>query len=172
MPRHSTCLAADEETLLVGTIGGYFEVRGDERKDVFPKELAGLVVTALLRDGERTWVGTQGRGLAEVSVDGEVVWHDERRGLRDDWITCLGRDTRGRIVAGTFVGGASVLDGQWHDVVGTEGNCVTGISGAWIATRQGVFLDGRRASDEETTALVVRGDEVWIGTRQGPKRVR
>lgn len=172
LPRHSTCLAAEGDTLLVGTIGGFFELRGEERKDVFPKELAGLVVTALLRDGERTWVGTQGRGLAEVSQGGRVVWHDERRGLRDDWITCLGRDAQGRIVAGTFVGGASVLDGVWKSVAGTEGSCVTGISGVWISTRQGLVREGKRISDEEATSLVVRGDEVWIGTRQGPKRVQ
>ena len=162
--RRSTALAADGTKLLVGTIGGFYD--GD--RPVFPPELAGVVVTALLGDGPRVWLGTQGRGIAEVDRrSGRLVWHDERAGLGDDWITCLGRDGRGRVVAGTFVAGAFTLDGAWRPVVGTQGTCVSGVGGGWVATRQGLYFEGRLVEGSEATALLVERGAAAVGTRSG-----
>ena len=166
--RTSTAIAADGDRLLVGTIGGFYD--GD--RPVFPPALAGVVVTALLADAHTVWLGTQGRGLAEIDRrTGALKWHDERNGLGDDWITCLGCDERGRLVAGTFVAGAYVLDGRWSPVPGTAGTCVSGVDGSWVATRSGTFKAGVRVDPTEATALLVEGNEVWIGTRTGPRRI-
>ena len=166
--RTSTAIAADGDRLLVGTIGGFYD--GD--RPVFPPALAGVVVTALLADEHTVWLGTQGRGLAEIDRrTGALKWHDERNGLGDDWITCLGWDERGRLVAGTFVAGAYVCEGRWSRVPGTAGTCVSGVDGPWVATRSGTFRSGIRVDSTEATTLLVEGNDVLIGTRSGVRRI-
>ncbi len=154
--RGATTVAADGEALLVGTVGGWTEIGADgAKRTVRPPALAGVVTTCLLARGGTLWIGTQGRGLYEWDRGSGVGrWHDERGGLTDDWITALGVDEGGRVVAGTFVGGALALEGgRWTVVPGTEGGCVTAVLGADVATRRGVVRGGAVVVPGEAQAL-------------------
>src|SRR5205823_5952031 len=96
----------------------------------FPKELAGTPTTAVMAHRGHLWLGTQGRGLAEVELaTGAVSIQDERNGLPDDWITCLGR-MGDRVLAGTFVGGLA-----WQQA-GTPALLEGGDRGKWRAVTE------------------------------------
>jgi ligand-binding sensor domain-containing protein len=133
-------------------------------------------------DGDRLWIGTQKRGLGEYSYrDGRFIWHDERHGLPDDWITCIAR-SGGVLYAGTFVGGLARYDGKkWHDIPQLRGENVTalepdGQGGLFIATRNGVWRQLPQGElsklsqpwlDAEAQALWYSEKGLWIGTRTG-----
>lgn len=184
--RQASALAADGERLYVAQWGGWSEWDGvlwTHHLNV--PELHGLPITALCPDGDTLWVGTQGRGLAEISrAQGTVRWHDERNGLPDDWVTCLTR-SQGRVLAGTFVGGLARWDGtRWttfHELAGQNVTALEadGASGVFIATRQGVWrlpaedsplqsLAGLCPSlDPEAQSLCAVPSGLWIGARTG-----
>ncbi|MFN3653492.1 MAG: hypothetical protein ACK47B_28265 [Armatimonadota bacterium] len=183
--RQVSALAADGDRLYAAQWGGWSEYDGREWiHHLNLPELQGLPITCLLPAGETLWVGTQGRGLAEVHrPSGTVRWHDERHGLPDDWVTVLGR-TGQTICAGTFVGGLAWKSGdRWTVTPELEGENVTDLAedrpdGLFIATRSGLW---RRTADDrverlndripyldtETQALHRVGSGLWVGTRTG-----
>lgn len=180
-----SALASDGARLYLAEWGGWSECDGK----VWTHHLAlpalqGLVLTSLCPDGGTLWIGTQGRGLAQVNCAAQTVrWHDERTGLLDDWITCLLR-VGAHLYAGTFVGGLACWDGvRWSAPPALAGQNVTalegdGAGGVWIATRQGGWHRdaatkltplGRNAAflETEQQALCVVPDGLWIGSRTG-----
>jgi len=191
-------MATDGDTLFLAQWGGWSETR-DSRifTPRFPADLSGLPITALLPTQNRVFVGTQGRGLAECDRETGAlrVWHDERGGIGDDWITALALSPAGRLVAGTFVNGAfwsetsqpnadGSVCGPWRPLPETQNDCVTAIaappSGAvFVALRRGGVR--RYESDEsedsgkvtpplpEAQCLLADAGNglLWVGARTG-----
>ena len=183
--REVSALAADEHHLYVGQWGGWSEFDGQawtHHLDV--PELQGLPVTALCPQKDTLWIGTQRRGLAEYSHSSYTLrWHDERNGVADDWITTLAC-IRGKIYAGTFVGGLAEWNGAaWTSPKELNGENVTALEpdstgGFFVATRQDVWhqsLNGdlKRIRPtlpglyQEAQALCYVPGGLWIGTRTG-----
>ena len=178
-------LAADESKLYAAQWGGWSEYsRGVWTPFLRLPELQGIVLTALLPDGNDLWIGTQNRGIAFYErAKNALTWHDERAGLPDDWITVLAR-ANDKIVAGTFVGGLAEYTrakNLWKPIAELRGQNVTalegdGQGGAFVATRVGLW---RRAADgkwenfnarfpfleNEIQALKVAPRGLWIGAR-------
>jgi len=171
--RQASSIFVGGRSLYVAQMGGYSEFRDGQAIHHFPAELPGVVVTTILAQGNRVWLGTQSRGLAEVDpATDSVRWHDERAGLTDDWITTLTVGDRGQIQIGTFVGGAwELVNGRWTQIPGTAGTSVTGIAGEFVATRQGIFRNGVKVWQHEATALTQIGDVLLVGTRSGIKQI-
>lgn len=176
-------LAAADDSLLITQWGGWSEGDGARWKpNLNIPELQALPLTCLLPDGKILWIGTQGRGLMEVNRrTGERRWHDERGGLKDDWITCLAK-AGGTLYAGTFVGGLARYDGKrWRQTPELTGQNVTalaadGRSGLFIATRRGIWKRDHSGEmqwlakrvpvlEGETQALCMTPEGLWIGTR-------
>jgi ligand-binding sensor domain-containing protein len=186
LPRKKAfALATDHRKLYVAQWGGWSEWDGKSWTHFLKiPELQGLPLMCLLPDGDKLWIGTQSRGLAEYShATGQLKWHDERAGLPDDWITCLAK-IKGEIFAGTFVGGLAIWNEKnWRTVKPLAGDNVTdlkadGQGGVLIATRRGVWRrDGKGVLvslndqaqwlDTETQALCVTPEGVWVGARTG-----
>jgi ligand-binding sensor domain-containing protein len=183
LPRkQSTMLAADSQRLYVGQWGGWSEFDGKDWTHHFEqKVLQKCPMTALCAQGDTLWIGTQNRGLAEYRhTTGQLIWHDERQGFRDDWITAITGDGRS-LTVGTFVGGMMRWDGKrWTPPV-LVGENVTAFApdakgGEWIATRAGLWH--RTASgaltparipflDSEVQALLAMDGGMWAGARTG-----
>lgn len=184
--RQASALATDGKRLYIAQWGGWSEWDGARwMHHLKLPELQGLPITALCPDGDTLWVGTQGRGLAQVSRSQETIrWHDERDGLPDDWVTCLTR-SGGSVLAGTFVGGLARWDGaRWVTFPALAGQNVTALepdsaAGAFVATRRGVWnLPSNGASlqpltpsfpalDPEDQSLCAVPGGLWIGARTG-----
>lgn len=189
LPRKEvSSLAADESRLYAGQWGGWSEMTGAIwNHHLNHSELQGIQVTALLPDGDRLWIGTQGRGLLLfMRSAGAFRRFTESDGLPDDWITVLAR-SGDRVIAGTFVGGIASWDGaKWTPTL--DGRSVTalepdGNGGLFIATRNGTlhqFRDGTIKGintehawlDSEDQCLCADPNGVWIGARTGISFVR
>ena len=186
LPRKGvSVLAADAQRLYVGLWGGWCEFDGRSwTHHLKHPELQGAVLTALLPDGDRLWIGTQGRGLIEFDrTTGVLTVHDERRGLSDDWIRCLAL-VGSSLYAGTYCGGLAFWDGSaWK----TEGDierievsalCPDGSGGLFIGTRHGLWrrtVDGTLAMIRpalEVQALCTTDAGLWIGCRTEIRLVR
>ncbi len=183
LPRkQASCISASPERLCVGQWGGWSEFDGVSwTHHLQIPELQGVQVTAILPEGDRTWIGTQGRGLAEVGRStGKLTWHDERHGFPDDWVKCLAR-SGDVLYAGTFVGGLACLrGGSWTACRELSGREITALlprldGGVIAAARAGVYavdasgtatpLFGGHAPVTEAQALCRIDAELWIGTR-------
>lgn len=188
LPRKQAyALASDGKRLYVGQWGGWSEFDGKTwTHHLKHSELQGIEVTAILPEPDTVWIGTQGRGLAEidrsngaVSPSTKLRMHDERNGLGDDWIRCIAR-AGDKLYVGTYVGGLFEKKASgWVHVPGIEGPEITDLkaepSGSLlVATRAAVY---RIASDgavtkldpcvTEAQALCPCADGLWIGTRTG-----
>lgn len=180
LPRkQASCIAADSDRIYIGQWGGWSEFDGKEWKHHLQiPELQGLQTTVILPEKDVVWVGTQGRGLAEIRQD-KVTWNDERNGLPDDWIKFLIR-IDSTLYAGTFVGGLARLEGSgWKAYPELKDTEVTGLvsnNGELIvAARTGVYrlksdkLEPLLEKDQpltlEAQTLCVMSDELWVGTR-------
>jgi len=156
LPRKKAmAIASDGNRLFVAQWGGWSEWDGKAWSHVLRvPELQGLPLMSLQPDDDTLWIGTQSRGIAEVTqtieaskTDGvkattqaaptltptlpevsyKVRWHDERHGLPDDWITCLFK-TDNAIYAGTFIGGLTYSNGErWQHLKELEGENVTAL---------------------------------------------
>jgi len=183
LPRkEATALAADPDRLYVAQWGGWSEFDGRTwRHHLQRPELQGVPLTALYPEGDVLWIGTQGRGLAEVNrATGELRWHDERQGLPDDWVKCLAR-AGPWLYVGTFVGGLARGEGtHWETVAPLDRGEVTalepdGAGGLFIATRTGVWHQGSSGLSQllpadfyrEAQALCRVEGGLWIATRTG-----
>jgi ligand-binding sensor domain-containing protein len=183
LPRkQTTMIAADSRRLYVGQWGGWSEFDGQNWTHHFEhRVLQQCPMTALLVQGETLWIGTQNHGLAEYRhTTGQLHWHDERQGLRDDWITALAGDARS-ITIGTFVGGMMRWEGGRWTAPQLAGENVTAVAhdtegGEWIATRTGLWhrtaagaLTPARVPflDSEIQALLATQGGLWIGARTG-----
>lgn len=184
LPRKQvSALASDGQKLYAAQWGGWSEYDGRTwTHHLRLPELQGRPITALWPDGGTLWVGTQNHGVAEVRGD-ELRWNDERRGMPDDWITCLRREG-GQLFAGTFVGGLARWDGaRWNTSPELDGQNVTslasdGSGGLYVGTRAGLWYrsaDGRmlpvnqRAPflDTELQGLCKVQSGLWVATRTG-----
>ncbi len=183
--RQVSALATDGSRLYLAQWGGWSEWDGAQwtHRLTLP-DLQGLPITTLLPAGNTLWVGTQGRGLAEVTRATQTVrWHDERDGLPDDWVTCL-TQANGRVWAGTFVGGLAFWDGShWTTYPELGGQNVTALEpnerdGLAVATRRGVSQISRDGKiqplaprfpflDPEAQTLCAVPGGLWIGERTG-----
>jgi ligand-binding sensor domain-containing protein len=178
-------LAADQNRLVFAQWGGWSEGDGKTWNHYLDiPDLQGRTPTCLLPDGDTLWVGVQGRGLLEFHrPTGKLRWHDERKGLPDDWVTCLAR-VGSTLYAGTYIGGLARYDGaRWTDFPALRGDNVTALApdadgGMYVATRRRVhFLDKKgeiRAPDvksplldTEAQALCLMDGGLWIGSRTG-----
>ncbi len=186
LPRKQvSALAADSHRLYAAQWGGWSEFDGRTwTDDLNLPELQGVPITTLCPDGPTLWLGTQGRGIAQVDrATGRLRWHDERHGLPDDWVTVIER-VGGSLSVGTFVGGLARWDGaRWITVPALKGENVTalapdGAGGMFIGTRSGAWHqtdDGSPASlrgrfrflDSEAQALWAVHGGLWVGTRTG-----
>lgn len=186
LPRKKTfALATDGDKLYAAQWGGWSEWDGKMWTHFLQeKDLQGLPVMGLQPGGDRLWIGTQSRGVAEFAYQTKkIVWHDERHGLPDDWVTCLLK-SRDNIFAGTFVGGLTIYNGKkWYTVKELDGDNVTdlredGEGGVLIATRRGVWRRDAKGVltslqktnewlDREAQALCVTKYGTWIGARTG-----
>jgi hypothetical protein len=139
-------------------------------------EARSVALTCALLEGQTLFLGTQGRGLLEISGS-TVRRHDERHGLPDDWITCLQKTPDGMLWAGTFVGGLARLRPdatRWETLPELRGQQVTALE-PWkntllAATRQHVFcpneaLPAQLAQIHEAQTLLTSPSNLWIGTR-------
>jgi ligand-binding sensor domain-containing protein len=179
--RQASAIAAEGDRLFAAQWGGWSELAGDAWRHTFDvPELEGTPTTSILPDGERLWIGTQGRGAIVIErKSGAARRADERHGLPDDWVTVLAR-IEGQVWAGTFVGGlARWADEAWETVEGLEGEEITAIvaapgGGAFVGTRNGVWRVRDRAEpldlpmvDPEVQTLLATPRGLWIGTRTG-----
>jgi ligand-binding sensor domain-containing protein len=186
LPRKEvSTIAADANRLYAAQWGGWSEFDGKTwTHQLQLPELQGVPVTVLYPDGDRLWIGTQGRGLAEYDrKSGKLRWHDERNGLSDDWITAIARAGKDLYV-GTFVGGLARYEGTvWRTLPELSGENVTALAnrgsdemivttrhGVWHLTGNGVISPLRSAAiplDPETQTLCVVPGGLWIGARTG-----
>jgi ligand-binding sensor domain-containing protein len=182
LPRKQAfAMASDGKRLYVGQWGGWSEFDGKTwTHHLKYSGLQGIEITAVLPEENAVWIGTQGRGLAEIDrASGAVRMHDERDGLGDDWVRCVAR-AGGKLYAGTFVGGLYVKDGAaWKHVANVEGAEITDLKAETsgdllVATRSAVYRiapDGTLSRLEplatEAQALCPCADGLWIGTRAG-----
>jgi ligand-binding sensor domain-containing protein len=196
LPRKKvSAMASDGYRLYLAQWGGWSEWDGRTWTHFLNlEEFQGLTLTALCpvqdpKTGDRTlWVGTQGRGLAEVdAATGHVRrWHDARNGLTDDWITVL-YPLNGHIYAGTFVGGLVCKlagENEWRTFTETKGEAITALASdsagkLWVGTRHGAwkqssaftpptFVNAEKPFlDTEIQAILPEEAGIWIGTRTG-----
>jgi ligand-binding sensor domain-containing protein len=186
LPRKQvSALATDAHRLYAAQWGGWSEFDGRSWiHHLNLPELQGVPITALCPNGATLWVGTQGRGIAQVDrATGQLRWHDERHGLPDDWVTVIER-VGGSLAVGTFVGGLAQWDGaRWTTAPALKGENVTaltpdGASGMFIGTRSGVWHQTESGSllplvqrfsflDSEIQALYLAPGGLWVGTRTG-----
>lgn len=182
LPRKETStIASDGKRLYVGQWGGWSEFDGKSwTHHLKYPELQGMQVTAILPQPNTTWIGTQGRGLAEFDrISEKIEMHDERNGISDDWIKCIAHagDT---IYARTFVGGLFSKHGAtWTQVPNIDGMEITDLSSdtagnMLVASRSAVYQlakDGQlsllTSKATEAQAVCKTAEGVWIGTRTG-----
>lgn len=186
LPRKEvTALASDGRRLYAAQWGGWSEFDGTAwTHHLKEKDLQGVPVLALYPDGDVLWVGTQKRGLGGFHhATGAWEWHDERRGLPDDWVRAV-LHTGDSLYAGTFVGGLVVRrDGNWAAVPGLAAGEITALEPSgpiafYAGTRAGVWaLNTAGGAAPRTFDLLPSGLEVqalchtveglWIGARTG-----
>jgi len=184
LPRKQvSTIVVDQGHLYAGQWGGWSEFDGQSwTHHLNIPELQGVPITALLPGQNSLWIGTQGKGLAEWNRStGQITWHDERRGVPDDWVTCLAQ-VGDKVFAGTFVGGLAWFDGsRWNDIDRLRGENVTGldVDGTGrlsVATRTGVWLLrpdqsierlNRPFLDSEVQSIQPQEKGLWVGTRTG-----
>ncbi|MCE5197989.1 MAG: hypothetical protein ABFD54_13815 [Armatimonadota bacterium] len=182
LPRKQvSAIASDSERLYAAQWGGWSEFDGKTWTHhlKFP-ELQGCAITAILPQKDTIWIGTQGRGLAEIDRTSKTVrMHDERNGLTDDWIKCIAC-AGNTVYAGTFVSGLFTKDGNhWLSVPGIGNTEITDLrsdaSGSILATTRSEVW--QRASDgavhrldpriSEAQAICACENGTWVGTRTG-----
>ncbi|MCX6344872.1 MAG: hypothetical protein NT018_07340 [Armatimonadetes bacterium] len=184
LPRKQvSVLAADDKRIYLAQWGGWSEFDGKTwEHHLKVKELQGFPITALLPDSNTIWVGTQGRGLAEVArLNEKVKWHDERNGLPDDWVKRIAK-CGDSVCAGTFTGGLARLEGSsWISAKELGQGEITDLiaeqdGSVLAATRKGVWRisgDGRIAKiasiapEIDAQALALNENGIWIGARTG-----
>lgn len=182
LPRkQASAIAADANRLYVAQWGGWSEFDGTAWTHFLKNNsLQGFAITALYPDGGKLWVGTQGRGLAEVDRKTDSVnWHDEHLGLIDDWVKHV-QKSGDFIYCGTFIGGLAGFDGSKWNQSPAIGNCeITamisdGKGGLFVATRENIWhmqADGKltiiESPAKESQSLCLVNNLLWIGTRTG-----
>lgn len=172
-----SALASNGRTLVVLQWGGFSRLCNGTWTHHFDlPALRATPLTCALLDGERLWLGTQGKGLFALRGN-TVTRHDERHGLPDDWLTALQKTPDGTLWAGTFVGGLARLRpgaSRWERLPQTDGQQVTALeprrTGLLVATRERV-LDAAGVGStipplREAQALC-QGSTLglWIGAR-------
>lgn len=171
LPRKITsAIATDGTRLLALQWGGYSLWDGriwSHRFDL--PDLRSIALTCGLLDNNTFYIGTQGRGLVEVTPTG-ARRHDERLGLPDDWLTCLEKTPDGTLHAGTFVGGLARLrpgQSRWQALTETRGQQVTSLNAPLVATRQRIWGTSSPTLSQlrEVQALCTAGSAPWAGTR-------
>lgn len=187
LPRVSaTSLAADSATLFVAQPGGWSSFDREGASHHFDlSQLQGCPTTAILADEERVWIGTQNAGLVEFNRSTrEAKGYHEVHGLSDDWVTALAKDSEGRLLVGTYVGGLHVLEQGRLRQAGLKGGYVTRLlphgDKVWVGSLTGmrVWANGSLASpnwntqiEPDVTDLAWQGSELWIASGGALHRV-
>ena len=152
--RQVSALAADAERLYAAQWGGWSEYDGSgwtHHLDL--PDLQGLPVTALCPRGDRLWIGTQNHGLAEYDRrHRRLIWHDERSGLPDDWITALAPEGA-TVAAGTYVGGLA-RRGLLPPVAASRGALSEGTFASGLARRGKLAPDAPSPGKPTANTLV------------------
>lgn len=178
LPRpEASAFTSDGRTLVVLQWGGFSRLCNGTWTHHFDlPALRATPLTCALLDGERLWLGTQGKGLFELSGN-TITRHDERHGLPDDWLTALQKTPDGTLWAGTFVGGLARLrpgGSRWERLPQTDGQQVTALeprgTGLLVATRERVFATTAASPPvpalREAQALCQGATlGLWIGAR-------
>ena len=170
--------------LWLGTIAGVSRYAGPIWQLIRDPALAGHRVNAVLTDSSgRTWVGTEGYGLAMWDGKGWRRFTVES-GLGDNRVVALFEDARGRIWAGTGQGLQFWnADGTWHSFGQADGlpgipvwSIAQGENGdLWVGTDSGLARwneqDGFQVvpdlQDLRINAIHLSADGVlWVGTNQ------
>ena len=108
--------------------------------------LPGDWISALASAGDGLWIATYGHGLAYLREGCWTTLDRKNSGLPSHLLTCLSLDGSGGLYIGTENRGLAHLaaDGTWN---------------TWALPVSDL--------DQEVTALLVRGDQVWVGTHSG-----
>jgi ligand-binding sensor domain-containing protein len=172
------CLPLDGGAVLAGTGGGLLLVRADGTARAPWTALDGLPETrvhALLRDGERLWIGTEG-GLAGVRLQGDALMVE--RSILGTPVRALALH-EGAVFAATWGGGVARLDeakGRLVKLRGAERRFSA------LAEHEGSLFAGsatglhRMVGDTvvpvvgapaSVWALAAHGGRLWIGSLTG-----
>ncbi|MCX6044764.1 MAG: hypothetical protein NT075_06590 [Chloroflexi bacterium] len=141
-------------------------------------------VTALLADGDKMWIGTNGGGLFQFEKNQLQVFDAAKLGLPSKVITALANDADGLLLVGTQRGLARVRDGVAATIseaadfpitaivarpdgklwVGTDGNGLLYFdSRAWTQ----LPASGRAPARQISALLVDQAGKVWVGGKTG-----
>lgn len=141
-------------------------------------------VTALLADGDKMWIGTNGGGLFRFEKNQLQVFDAAKLGLPSKVITALANDAEGQLLVGTTRGLVRVQDGVATAISEATDFPITAIVSRpdgklWIGTDGNglLYFDGRRWTQlpangrppaaQISALLVDRMGKVWVGGKNG-----
>ncbi len=141
-------------------------------------------VTALLADGDKMWIGTNGGGLFRFEKNQLQVFDATKLGLPSKVITALAIDAEGLLLVGTNRGLSRIRDGVATEISEATGFPITAIAARpdgklWVGTDGNglLYFDGRtwtqppangRPPDNQISALLIdQAGRVWIGGKNG-----
>ena len=145
-----------------------------------------VTVSALCEGPDGSWwVGTIGRGVYRIHLDGRIEAYDEERGLLMNSVRCLLMDSQGRLWIGTKLG-LNMVDGEGHMRVFTihqglpndnincafedhDGGLWFGTDGAGVLRYAGdrfVTFTVKEGLCSDLTMTMVRDSlgDLWLGT--------
>ena len=141
-------------------------------------------ITALLSDGPRMWIGTNGGGVFRFENNQLQVFNSDNIGLESNFITALGKLPDGTLLIGSDQGLMTYTGGKAEAVNDVPHNRVTSIVNAllsevWVGTAGGGLhrysdgnwnrlVDNGNLPDSNIVALTVDGyGALWIATGDG-----
>lgn len=141
-------------------------------------------VTALLADGDKMWIGTNGGGLFRFQQNQLQLFDTEKMGLPSNTITALLKDKNGLVLVGTNRGLARLQDDVATPIAATNAATITALGVTpdgklWVGTQDdGLFYfdgqvwsqppdNGKAPSSQITALLVDQRGTIWIGGKDG-----
>ncbi|MFN8441053.1 MAG: two-component regulator propeller domain-containing protein [Caldilineaceae bacterium] len=138
-------------------------------------------ITALLSDGPRMWIGTNGGGVFRFENNQLQVFNSDNIGLESNFITALGKLPDGTLLIGSDQGLMTFTGSRAEAVDDVPHNRITSIVNAplaevWVGTAGGGLhhysdgqwsrlVDNGNLPDSNVTALTVDGyGSLWIAT--------
>ncbi len=128
---HVRCLLEDDWGILwMGSSGGGLgKYAGQQFVHYSRNQGLRRQVYAVQEDNDcNMWLGNAAQGLAVLSPQGEVSYHDASNGFLNRKVKCLEKDRQGRMWIGTDGGGIALwADSVFHFFTGSDG-----LGGNWI----------------------------------------